>query len=312
MTLLAASRRPAAALLLGATLAALGQLAAGQERVTIPGTSVTLTAPAGFAPARGTRGLENADTGSTITIAERPAEAYADLAARFASAKSLTAGYAGQGVTIRSVRSIGVGDATVPFAVGVQSEDGRTSAKYLALLKGDKTVLVTFTIADRGFSEVDAEALLRSIELTPAPTIEEQLAALPFVFDTVEPFRVVAVRGRDSATLASGAGTPADPSIVIGRGASRALMGDEAKVALDLLKSTGGFANAAISAEGPMHFAGGTGYFIKAVVGERTVVQYFRIVPGGAYLRFLARGETSAMEAADAAIAQLAASVEPR
>ena len=61
-----------------------------QQRVTLPGTSVTLTAPPGFALARDGKGLEHSASGSTLSIAERPAAAYADLAARFSSAKSLS------------------------------------------------------------------------------------------------------------------------------------------------------------------------------------------------------------------------------
>jgi hypothetical protein len=41
-------------------------------------------------------------------------------------------------------------------------------------------------------------------------------------------------------------------------------------------------------------------------------VQYLRIVPGGGYLRLLARGETSAMQGAESVIAEIASSVEPR
>ena len=77
----------------------------------------------------------------------------------------------------------------------------KTFAKYFALLKGDKTVLVTFTIGDRSFTEADAEAVVRSIELTPEPTLEERLAELPFTFRAVEPYRVEEVIPRQAVTL---------------------------------------------------------------------------------------------------------------
>jgi hypothetical protein len=48
------------------------------------------------------------------------------------------------------------------------------------------------------------------------------------------------------------------------------------------------------------------------VVEDRTAVQYLRILSGGTYLRFLARGTTSAMKDADTVIAELAGTVEPR
>ena len=291
---------------------AVALLASAQERVAISGTSVTLTAPPGFAPARS--GVENKTTGSTVTISETSAAAYAELATRFSSAKSLTAGYAAQGTTIRGVRRIRVGDADVPFATGRQADDGKEFAKYFALLKGDKTVLVTFTIADRAFTEADAEAVVRSIVLTPGPTLEQQLADLPFSFRTVEPFSVADVVPRQAVTLeiAGGEGGSDDPLvIVIGRGRSQALMGDEGRVAMELLTRTGGFRDVLISSQGPAAFAGGDGYVITGVVDNRTVVQYLRIVAGGAYLRFMARGETSAMQGTEAVITEIAQSVEP-
>ncbi len=294
--------------------AALTPLASAQDGITVPGTSVTLVPPAGFAVARGGRGLDNG-AGSTITIGERSAAAYPELAELFRSAKNLSAGYAAQQVTIRAIRQIDTPSGPVAFASGTQRNAGREQVKYLALLKGDKTVLITFNIADRSLSEADAEALLRSVSLAPLPTQDEQLAALPFTFEVIEPFRVTSVVGRTTVTLATtdvSAASSTQPVIVIGRGQSQALMGDEARVAVDLLKNTGGYRDAVIASQEPVPFAGGNGYRIRAVVADRTVVQYLRIVPGGAYVRLLARGQTGAIELAEETIAAIAASVEQR
>lgn len=296
-----------AALTLGPALA--------QERVALRGTSVTLTAPPGFALTRDGKGLEDTATGSSIAIAERPAEAYAELATRFTSAKSLTEGYAGQGVTIRSVRTIGASEGGIPFAVGRQASQALAPelAKYLALLRGDRTVLVTFTIGDRSLSEADVEAVVRSISLAKDPTVDEQLATLPFTLRVVEPFRVTNVRARTSVTLAVAAAVPsapAEPIVVIGRGTASAGPGEEPQVAVDLLKNTSGLRDAAISRAEPAPFAGGNGFVVEGTAGERSLVQYLRILPGGSYLRFLARGPTAAMDAHAAAIAAIAGSIE--
>jgi hypothetical protein len=175
-------------------------------------------------------------------------------------------------------------------------------------------VLVTFTIVDRGFTEADAEAVVRSVVIAPAARLEEQLAALSFTFSAVEPFRVAEISGRNAVTLQIGEGPAArtQPVIVIGRGESQAVMGDEARVAVELLKNTGGFRDAVVTAQVPAPFAGGAGYVVSAATEDRTVVQYLRILPGGAYLRFLARGPPSAMESAQAAITAVAESVEPK
>lgn len=297
--------------LLAAAAAAVGAASAGaQEPIPIAGTSVTLTPPSGFS--RAARGFEN-DAGSTITISERPAAAYAELAQTFGSARNLSQAYAAQGVTIRSVRQIDSQAGRAQFASGTQNDKGRNYVKYFALLPGDKTVLVTFTIVDRSVTEADAEAVVRSVAIAPAARLEEQIAGLSFTFSIVEPFRVAEVIGRDTVTLQIGEGPAArtqQPVIVIGRGESQAAMGDEARVAVELLKNTGGFREATVTAQGPAPFAGGTGYVVSAATEDRTVVQYLRIVPGGAYLRFLARGPASAMEAAKATITAVADSVE--
>ena len=300
-----------ASALVAAAIAAVASYApaAAQERVAIAGTSVTLTPPPGFTVSRRQRGLENEATGSSITVAERPAQAYPELAERFSSAKALSDGYARQNVTIRSVRRI---DGRIPFASGRQTTDGEDIAKYLALLQGDKTVLVTFNIAERSFTEADAEAVVRSIELTPGPTLEEQLTTLPFTFRAVEPYSVARVVPRQAVTLEV-VGNDEQPVIVIGGGRSQALMGAEADVAVDLLRATGGeWREAEIVAQGPTPFAAGDGYVVSAVAADRTSVQYLRIVPGGAYLRLLARGTTSAVENAKGVIAEIAETVEPQ
>jgi hypothetical protein len=289
-------------------LGLVGAAGGQQERLAIRGTSVTLTPPPGFTPARSARGLENTATGSTITISETSAQSYAELAERFSSPKSLTEGYAQQKVTIRSVRRI---DGTIPFAIGQQAANGKTVTKYLGLVQGDKTVLVTFTIADRSFTETDAEAVLRSIEIAPEPTLEERLETIPFTFRAVEPYTVADIIPRQAVTLEA-EGEGARPVVVIGYGRSQALMGDEPRVAVELLRGTSGYREAQIVAQAPAAFAGGTGYVVTAVVGERTVVQYLRIIPGGGYLRLLARGETSAIQSAEAVITEIASSVEPR
>lgn len=282
--------------------------ALAQQRIAIRGTSVTLIPPPGFTVSRSVRGLEN-EAGSTITIAERPAQAFAELAELFSSAKRLSDGYAAQNVTIRSVRRI---DGRIPFAAGRQTtNDGRDITKYLALLEGGRTVLVTFNIADRSFTEADAEALVRSIEIAPEPTLEERLAELPFTFTTAPPFAVADVIPRQAVTLAV-EGDAEQPVIVIGRGRSQALMGEEARVAVDLLRATGGWRDAEILEQGPATFAGGEGYVISAAVEDRKAVQYLKIVPGGAYLRLLARGRASAVDNAETVIAEIASSVEPR
>lgn len=299
----------AAALLALVAIAFAWPALAQQERLAVRGTSVTLIPPPGFTASSTERGIENASTGTKITISEAAAEAYPGLAERFKSAKSLSDGYADQNVTVRSVRTI---DGKIPFAVGRQTKNGKDTTRFLALVKGDKTVLVSFTVPDRNFTEADAEAVLRSIEITPEPTLEQRLSELPFVFTAAEPYMVKDVINRQAVNLEVKGADQMQPKITIGFGRSQALMGEEARVAVELIKKTGGYQNAQITAQEPTMFAGGKGYRITVVVEDRTAIQYLRIVSGGAYIRFLARGTTSAMQNAEEVITEIAASVEPR
>jgi hypothetical protein len=283
-----------------------------QERVKIAGTSVTLTAPPGFAPARGVTGLQN-EAGSTITIAERSGEAYAELVEVFSSARTLSQRYASQKVSIRGVRELVIGDARVPFASGRQTVQGKEVGKYFALLKSDKTVLVTFTIADRNFTEADAEAVVRSVELTPGPTLEERLAQMSFSFSVVEPFHVMDVRGRDLVTLVVGDGSDAtrsQPTIVIERAPARTEVGDEPRIAAELVRGVGGFREAELVEQRPAPFASDDGYFVAAAFEGRTLVQYLRVLPGGAYVRLVARGDAGVMERVAEAVTAIADSVQ--
>jgi hypothetical protein len=67
------------------------------QTVRIPRTSVTMAVPQGFRVAREFTGLEDA-AGTSISIAEMPAAGYARLAATFASPKTASNGFAGQGI----------------------------------------------------------------------------------------------------------------------------------------------------------------------------------------------------------------------
>src|SRR5262245_6017454 len=87
---------------------ALATPALAQTTVRVPGTSVTLTAPPGYRLARAFSGLENADNGSSILVAELPPEGYAELVATFSSPKTLSTKMADQGVRVTRVEPVAV------------------------------------------------------------------------------------------------------------------------------------------------------------------------------------------------------------
>jgi hypothetical protein len=136
---------------LGAALAAIGTVApARAQLVRIPGTTVTMNAPPGFKIARGFRGLENPDTGSTITVGELPPDAYSELAQIFESPKTASSRY--RDVHFTRIEQVTIGDEQIPLAIGGQKKQNKEVTRYIALLGGPKTntntTLINFEVAD--------------------------------------------------------------------------------------------------------------------------------------------------------------------
>jgi hypothetical protein len=286
------------------------------QLVQVPNTSVALSAPQGFRIARSFPGLENTMTGSTIQIAEYPPEKYAETAAVFASPKTASTRYAGEGVRFTRIEPVSVEGGSLQLAIGQQVKNGREFQKYITVLGGGdaNAVLVTFTIGTpQAMSRSDVEAVVRSIKVKRLPTLEETLARLPFVFKAEPPFRFAAAPDSNTATLATFDGndtTGLKPIAVITRVATDALPSESATMAQQSLKTMA--PNAAIKERATVPFAGGQGAFVAAVVENRTVFLFLRVLPGGSYLQLLAVGETMAMADVRDAVKGLAASVDPR
>ncbi|MGD1951016.1 MAG: hypothetical protein ACFB14_15395 [Leptolyngbyaceae cyanobacterium] len=284
--------------------------------IAIPGTSVSLEPPAGFAVAENFAGLENAESGSSITINELPPEAYTEVATIFSTAESAREGLLRQGITIDEHTLITVGQDQVPLLRGVQQTAAGEFTKYLTLLKGETTVLVTFNIADPNQTTQETiEATVASITLATAPTIDEKIEQLSFSFQTAEPFRVNDVLGGSSALLTTFEGT--DPSgmapvVIIARGQNIIYGQDAADISDDLLRGTRGFSLAEIVRQEAVEFSGGSGYLIEAELDGLTVLQYAYVPANGRYIRLLATGERSALMDVLPAVEEIAASVSLR
>ncbi|MEM1256336.1 MAG: hypothetical protein AAGI69_28190 [Cyanobacteria bacterium P01_H01_bin.21] len=288
--------------------------------IAIPGTSVSLEPPAGFAIAENFAGLENAESGSSITINELPPEAYAEVSTIFSTAESAQEGLLRQGIVVDEHTLITVGQDQVPLLRGVQQTAAGEFTKYLTLLKGETTVLVTFNIADPNqTTQETVEATVASITLAAAPTIEEKIEQLSFSFQTTEPFRVADVLGGSSALLTtfegtdpSGGGTDPSgmaPMVIIARGQNIIYGQDAADISDDLLRGTRGFSLAEIVRQEAVEFSGGSGYLIEAELDGLAVLQYTYVPANGRYIRLLATGERSALMAVLPAVEEIAASV---
>src|SRR5690606_39047791 len=111
--------RPHLSLVLSSALAlSLLATCADAQLIRVPRTSVTLTAPEGFKPAREFAGLENAETGATIRITELAPDAYANLVEAFSSPKTASDRFASQGIRITRIEQLAVDGMQAPFAIG--------------------------------------------------------------------------------------------------------------------------------------------------------------------------------------------------
>jgi hypothetical protein len=299
--------------LAGAGLAA----AANAQVVTIPGTLIALAPPQGFTVARGFSGFENVRAGSSITVEELPPAAYADLAAAFSSPKSASTKFASQGVRITRIEPIALDSGQAPLAVGEQSFKGSEFVKYMTLLggrDGRNTVLITFNLsAATPLRQSDVEAIVRSVTIGRPPSLAEKLAQLPFTFKAAPPFHTVDAMPGTAAILATLDGTDPEgkkPLIIIGKVPTGASPADNEQVNEREMRTVPGFREAPVTERRTTMFASGSGNFISAAVGGRTLIQFVRVLPGGSLMRLLATGDTPTIEGARQAILDIASSVE--
>ena len=301
--------------LVTSTLALLASVTIAQtQTVSIPRTSVTMTVPQGFRVAREFTGLEDA-AGTSISIAEMPAAGYAQLAATFSSPKTASSGFAAQGVKITRIDQVEVGDRTIPLAIGDQAQNNKQFRKYITVMGGGdaNAVLITFTIpSSSSFSQSDVETALKSTRIAPAVTLEQKLSELRFKFEAAAPFRTTEVAG-NTALLASYAGPDPSgkkPMMMINGAATNAAPQDAPQEAERIFRRMAGFAEAQLTEQRPVTFAGGQGYFIAGDANGLTMLQFVRVLPNGTYVRAVARGETSAIAEVRAAVTATADSVD--
>jgi len=300
--------------LVGAALALVLAASPSEGQTPIPGTTVSMNAPAGFTPSSAFSGLENRQDGSTITVTELPPDAYADLSQVFSSARVASESLAPRGIRIDRREEYAVDGQQVAVLIGTERSPNGEVGKYMALYRGDVTVLITINAFDtKALTPAVVEATLMSVRLSAAVPLEEKVARLPFSFTPAAPFHAQDTIGSSGVLLATS--DDPDPSgllpVVV---VARALTAVDPSASVELtaqrmLQATEGFEGATVTASGPVDFAGGPGYYIEAVTGNRTLMMFLRIPPDGAYLRLVALGETAALQKVAAAAREIAQSV---
>jgi hypothetical protein len=282
--------------------------------IAIPGTSVTIDAPAGFTVAGTFSGLENLESGSSITITELPAEAYLEVSQLFADVNTAAQAFAQQGITITEADYYETGDSRIPVLIGSQRFAGGQVGKYLALYSGDVVALITFNVMDpESLTLADFESAAKSVRLSSATSLEERVKQLPFTFETIPPFRINNTILGATVLLATFDGTDTTglmPVVVIGRAFEAVSdQSDLEGLAIRVLRGTRGFESAQVSVSNPMDFVGARGHYVEATAADRTVVQLVAIPADGMYMRLISYGESEQFERVLPQVLEIARSI---
>ena len=171
------------------------QLGLAQERVFPGGSGVGLVPPPGLVLSTNFSGFEDAAKGTSIVLTELPVDAYAELAAKFNPD-----GLRATGIEAGQPEDWPVEGAVVSKLIRGSQVAAAIKYRKWVVLVGAKTTtaMVTVQIPDGvqgGLSDADVETALRTITIRNPPSLDEQVAALPFkVSDTAgfRPVRVIA------------------------------------------------------------------------------------------------------------------------
>lgn len=175
-------------LVIGAMLALAVTSPALSERLTAPGTSVSLDVPVGFAPAEQYAGFEDAATSSSILVTELPIEAWEQIAPVFGELETANAALAAQNVTVDSIETMTAGGHELLVLRGKQTVSGVTIDKWIALTKTTATLMLTGNVVDGSLDDAAVKAIFASLEVAPPLTLDQQLAALPYQITGELPF----------------------------------------------------------------------------------------------------------------------------
>jgi hypothetical protein len=208
-----------------------------QEPVFPGGSGVGLVPPAGVVLSTNFSGFEDAARGTSIVVTELPTDAYAALAAKFNPE-----GLRETGIEAGPAENWPVEGAVVSKLIrGSQVAAGIKYRKWVVLVGAKTTTaMVTVQIPDGvpgGLSDADVETALRTIAVRTPPSLDEQVAALPFKLSDTAGFRPVRVIAGATYLLTDGpndiATNPSQPMIII---ASNLNTAPDASLRMDFAK----------------------------------------------------------------------------
>lgn len=313
--------RTALRLTMGGLLAAgLAITAQAQERIAISGTTVSLAPLKGFVPSSKFAGLENAEAKASVLVVEMPPEAHSQLSMLFTNMETAKTNFAKQNIEIDEAEDIETTAGKGRILTGQQKLGAATFDKWIVLLKGAKTVMITVQAPeDSDLDGDDVVTMLKSVSLGAEPTLDQKLAALPFRVRATEPFRVVDTFGGLGVLMTSGP-LNVDPKgsqpmlIVSYQTGGQVPAGQLAAVGEKLLQTTRGFEKAEIAKRETVAFAGSKdGAMLSGTITEgsarKRFAQYMGLGADGRFVRMIVSADEATYPSLEPAIKTIADSI---
>ena len=292
---------------------ALADPALAQGRLAVSGTTVSLVPAEGFAAATGFSGLQNPQTHATLVVAEMPPVAHAQVSKLFETLDAAKTNFAKQNVLVQTIEQIDIAGGKAPLITGSQDVAGTRFDKWISLIKGDRTVIVTVqSPRTAGLKAAEVKAMLSTIALGAEPGIADKLSALPFRIGPAEPFRIVDVLGGSTIIMTAG---PLDvdpaatqPMLIVSYQLSGRVAADKLQAtAEELLKTTRGFGTASVESRQAVRFAGRdaiviAGSHTSASGAAKRFAHYMAIGESARYLRMIVSADAARFDALQPAI----------
>ncbi len=209
-----------------------------QDVVFPGGSGIGLVPPPGMVLSSSFSGFEDAAKGTSIVVTEMPVDAYATLAAKFNPEGLRETGIEAGGPPVDWPVQ---GSVVSKLIRGSQVAAGIKYRKWIVLVGAQTTTgMITVQIpegVEGGLSDDDVDKALRTITVRAPPSLDDQIAALPFKLTDTAGFRPVRVIAGATLLLTEGANdvamSSAQPMVIV---ASNLNTAPEASTRMDFAK----------------------------------------------------------------------------
>jgi hypothetical protein len=273
----------ATALIAGLVLTLAASPALGQERLTLPGSRLSLALPEGFAVAEEFSGYTNATLPMDIVIGATPEgreeQTWIELSAAFGDLEIANALFPEPGMVFTEQETI-VTEEGRELAVihGTKPVAGKAPLERWMVLVGPEAVsTVTIHLVN---GSVEAEAIreiIRTLVVGGELTLADQLAALPFAIDAVEPLTTHTIIAGKLLVVSPGLYTvtnPLDPIVLVVW--NRVVHNPTAaEVAEEMMRGAPDLEDAVIEERATAPFAGVEGIRLSGTFVRRGVSSHF-------------------------------------